>query len=140
VSETQQKTIVPMSETQRWSMGTAQWFLLNEKGKTKYPPVFHNSISSPYICGKEAFKKIQTDIENAKESIDIICWGFDPAMELDRTTNKWPRGKTWGELLSEAGMRGVTVRLLPWYSILGDYVQNNIVGNRYPLINEKKLS
>jgi phosphatidylserine/phosphatidylglycerophosphate/cardiolipin synthase-like enzyme len=67
-----------------------------------------------FICGEEGFASIAADIENAKESIDLCCWGFDPGMELIRADGLWPRGAMFGDLLIAAGERGVRVRLLVW--------------------------
>ncbi|MBB3222773.1 phospholipase D-like domain-containing protein [Pseudoduganella umbonata] len=96
---------------------TVQWLLENRnlKGKTTHP-ITHNNKLTMFICGKEGFQDIAKEIRNAKGSIDICCWGFDPGMELERTRNgTWPRGDTYGDLLVAAGRRGVRVRLLVWY-------------------------
>lgn len=58
------------------------------------------------ICGKDGFAAIARDIAAAKESIDLVCWGFDPGMELDRNGYNWPGEDTFGDLLIAAGRRG----------------------------------
>lgn len=57
--------------------------------------------------------------------MDLVCWGFDPGMETMRMTpttdpqvtgyGYWPRGTTYGDLLTEKAQQGVKVRLLLWY-------------------------
>lgn len=96
---------------------TSQWLLekRNLKGKATHP-ITHNNKLTMFICGKDGFEDIAKEIRKAESSIDICCWGFDPGMELERSRNgTWPRGDTYGDLLIEAGRRGVTVRLLVWY-------------------------
>jgi phosphatidylserine/phosphatidylglycerophosphate/cardiolipin synthase-like enzyme len=96
---------------------TAQWLLENRniKGKVTHP-ITHNNKLTMFICGEEGFADIAKEIRNAKESIDLCCWGFDPAMELVRSKQgTWPRGETYGDLLIAAGKRDVKVRLLVWF-------------------------
>lgn len=102
-----------IDERSRTATSTTQWFAEN---RHVTHPITHNNPLKVFICGEEGFASIATDIENAKESIDLVCWGFDPGMELRRGGSPtWPRGKTYGDLLIEAATRGVTVRLLVWY-------------------------
>ncbi|TWI60946.1 hypothetical protein IP91_04911 [Pseudoduganella lurida] len=96
---------------------TAQWLLENRniKGKVTHP-ITHNNKLTMFVCGEEGFADIAKEIRNAQKSIDLCCWGFDPAMELERgATGPWPRGETYGDLLIAAGRRGVQVRLLVWF-------------------------
>lgn len=102
-------------EVTRTATSTLQWFLEN-LNKTGTHHITHNNYLTFFICGKDAFADIAFQIQHAKSSIDICCWGFDPAMELvrdGRTT--WPRGDTYGDLLIAAARRDVRVRLLVWY-------------------------
>lgn len=95
---------------------TAQWLLENRniKGQVNHP-ISHNNKLTMFICGEEGFADIAQEIRNAKRSIDICCWGFDPGIELQRSDRcSWPRGETYGDLLIDAGRRGVRVRLLVW--------------------------
>lgn len=119
--KTQQKSRNPLSDASGTATGSVQWHLeTNEDAKT---PVYHYNNLSVYICGEESFEKIAEDIRTAQKSVDIVCWGFDPAMELIRgNRNEWPRGVTWGDLLRDAAegklnksKSKVQVRLLAWY-------------------------
>lgn len=116
-------------ETARTAHGSVQWFAenRNKKGGASHP-ITHNNKLQLFICGEEGFGDIAAQIANAKESIDLVCWGFDPGMELVRTGKNWPRGPTYGDLLIEAANRGVTVRLMIWFDHLGQYPQKNMPG------------
>jgi phosphatidylserine/phosphatidylglycerophosphate/cardiolipin synthase-like enzyme len=111
---------IHVSEEKRTSSSSSQWLL--EKQHATHPICDNNEVKV-FICGEEGFKDIAAQIEAAKESIDICCWGFDPAMELVRESGMWPRGPTYGDLLIAAGKRivgkradkHVAVRLLVWY-------------------------
>jgi phosphatidylserine/phosphatidylglycerophosphate/cardiolipin synthase-like enzyme len=95
---------------------TVQWLQenLNRQGAVTHP-ISHNNNLTFFICGAEGFNDIAEQIAKAVDTIDIIFWGFDPGIELQRTGNRWPRGDTYGDLLIAAGKRGVQVRLLVWY-------------------------
>lgn len=127
MSDTQTISCVPLSEASRKASGSAQWCL--EKAKDGKARVFHQNNLEVFICGELAFAQIAEDIRNAQRSIDIICWGFDPAMELTRKmATDWPRGETWGRLLEDAAKRGVEVRLLAWHDAVGSPMVNNMPG------------
>jgi phosphatidylserine/phosphatidylglycerophosphate/cardiolipin synthase-like enzyme len=106
----------------RKAMGTMQWFLENDVASH---PIHNNNDLRFLVCGEEGFNAIETDLRAATSTIDLVCWGFDPAMELSRmsaTTDlqftghrHWPRGTTFGDLLAEKGRQGIQVRLLLWY-------------------------
>jgi phosphatidylserine/phosphatidylglycerophosphate/cardiolipin synthase-like enzyme len=110
---------------------TAQWLLenLNRKGRVTHP-ITHNNQLTFFICGAAGFADIAAQIGQARDTIDIICWGFDPAMELLRAGSRWPRGATYGDLLIAAGKRGVRVRLLVWHepTAIGPANQHNMPG------------
>lgn len=95
---------------------TVQWLQenLNRHGAVTHP-ISHNNQLTFFICGEAGFKDIAQQIAAAVDTIDIICWGFDPGIELIRSGDRWPRGGTYGDLLIAAGKRGVQVRLLVWY-------------------------
>ena len=115
-----------IDEVARSARSTTQWFA--EKRHASHP-ITHNNKLKVFICGEEGFSDIQTQIESAKDSIDLICWGFDPGMELKRGAGlTWPRGKTYGDLLVEAAKRGVMVRLLVWYDIKLGMITKNMPG------------
>jgi phosphatidylserine/phosphatidylglycerophosphate/cardiolipin synthase-like enzyme len=120
---------VHIDEVSCTATSTVQWFLenRNKKGSATHP-ITHNNKLDLFICGQAAFAEIAKDIANAKESIDLVCWGFDPGMELVREGNIWPRGETYGDLLIAAGRRGVQVRILVWYSVAGSKLQKNMPG------------
>jgi phosphatidylserine/phosphatidylglycerophosphate/cardiolipin synthase-like enzyme len=99
----------------------------NKKGSATHP-ITHNNKLTVYICGQAGFAAIAKDIAEAKGSIDLVCWGFDPGMELVRNVITWPRGETYGDLLIAAARRGVCVRLLVWYNYGGSKVQKNMPG------------
>ncbi|MDY7546367.1 hypothetical protein RGU75_08980 [Glaciimonas sp. CA11.2] len=93
-----------------------QWLLENRNGVGRHPISVDNHLDF-YICASEAFPHIVKDINAAIKSIDLICWGFDPGMEVtDRNAKDWPRSTTYGDLLRERASSGVTVRLLVWFA------------------------
>ncbi|MGW8391179.1 phospholipase D-like domain-containing protein [Pseudoduganella sp. HUAS MS19] len=113
-------------ETNRTAHGSVQWFAenRNKKGAASHP-ITHNNQLKLFICGQEGFADIAAQISAAQESIDLVCWGFDPGMELVRTGKSWPRGPTYGDLLIAAAKRGVKVRLLIWHdSYVGGFAKN----------------
>jgi phospholipase D1/2 len=124
---TQNPVTVAIDEVGRSAKGSAQWFLEN-KGVSAPPPITHGNSLKFLICGQEGFASIAQDIANARETVELICWGFDPAMELVRNGNAWPRGQTYGELLEKTAQRGVKVRLLVWHNALASEFQNNMPG------------
>ncbi len=122
--ETQNPVDVAIDEVSRKASGSAQWFL--EGGG--YPPITRGNALEFMICGEEGFGSIANDLRAAQSTVDIVCWGFDPGMELERTGNDWRRGDTYGDLLESLARRGVTVRLLIWYNPIASAVQNNMPG------------
>ncbi|HJR29660.1 MAG TPA: phospholipase, partial [Pseudomonas sp.] len=69
----------------------------------------------PLVNGERAFSKVYDAIWNAKSSVEIICWGFQPSMYFKR-------GNTGslciGDLLIKKAHEGVQVRILCWYDTL----------------------
>lgn len=120
---------VHIDEASCSATGSLQWFAenKNKKGSATHP-ITHNNKLTLHICGKEGFAAIAKDIAQAQQSIDLVCWGFDPGMELVRNGYNWPRADTYGDLLIAAGKRGVQVRLLVWYSISGGKIQKHMPG------------
>jgi phosphatidylserine/phosphatidylglycerophosphate/cardiolipin synthase-like enzyme len=123
------KETTHIDEVTRTASASTQWLLekRNIKGAATHP-ITHNNQLRIFICGEEGFADIAREIANARESIDLICWGFDPGMELVRSGTTWPRGETYGDVLIAAGKRGVKVRLLVWYDPLGSASTSNLVG------------
>lgn len=125
-SDTHHKSTVPIAENTRTAISSVQYLL--EKAKDQHTPVFHANNLEVFICGESSFRKIAEDIKQAKTSVDIICWGFDPAMELTRSATSWPRGETWGGLLKDVaagkhnGGKPVQVRVLAWYGFIGSKI------------------
>jgi phosphatidylserine/phosphatidylglycerophosphate/cardiolipin synthase-like enzyme len=124
--KTQQKSVNPLSDASCSATGSLQWHL--ENNEDEKTPVFHYNNLSVYICGEDGFKRIAEDIRTAEKSIDIVCWGFDPAMELTRSAGPWKRGDTFGDLLRDAAegklesKKKIQVRLLAWYDALAVFI------------------
>jgi phosphatidylserine/phosphatidylglycerophosphate/cardiolipin synthase-like enzyme len=95
---------------------TPQWFL-SESRYSARPNVDIKLL----INGEAAFGAVDEAIEAATKSLEIISWGFDPSMRFKR-----PGGKRIGQLLADAGKRGVEVRVLIWKNALGAIKENNI--------------
>ena len=108
------------------------WFA---KSQNAYPPRPGNVVQ-PLINGERAFAAVYEAINNAKKTVDIISWGFDPSMRLLR-----PNGERLGELLKrKADCRDpkwgwrcgkepeVKIRTLIWKDAIGNLGENNIPG------------
>ncbi|ONN67314.1 phosphatidylserine/phosphatidylglycerophosphate/cardiolipin synthase family protein [Herbaspirillum sp. VT-16-41] len=110
---------VPIDLRKRSATATSQWLL--ERPEDSNSPIYHANQLEVLICGEEGFARILEDIRNARHSVEIICWGFDPAMELERKGHTWPRGTTWGDLLKDVAAgkynngKQVQVRVLCWH-------------------------
>ena len=128
-SKTHNPGVVHIDEQARRALVTVQWPI--ELNDATHPITANNALEF-LMCGAESFARIAQDIEAAQDSIDLVCWGFDPAMELERgeqdVSVSWPRGKTYGDVLRAAAMRGVKVRLLVWHGSVEGIVQNNMPG------------
>lgn len=119
-----------IDEVGRSATCTLQWLLeeCNEKGRATHP-ITHNNKLTLYICGQDGFSDIAARIGEAGSTIDLCCWGFDPGMELDRRGSEtWPRGRTFGDLLIDAGKRDVKVRLLVWHDSVAALFARNMPG------------
>jgi len=117
-----------IDENQRKADGSIPWLLENNHRGDSHPITPNNGLEV-LICGQESFERIAKDIEAAVHSVDLICWGFDPGMELVRSGRAWPRGQPYGSLLHAAAARGVKVRLLVWHEAgLASMKQNNMPG------------
>lgn len=126
--KTQNPNTVHIDEACRIADFTVQWRL--ECDDVTHPTTANNALKV-LNCGQDAFASIARDIETAVASIDLVCWGFDPGMELVRSIGEnagWPRGQPFGSLLHAAAGRGVKVRLLIWHDRLGSAKQNNMPG------------
>ena len=114
------------------------WWVRTSKHGT-YPPR-HACEIKPLICGEEVFKSIHDDLLEARHSVDIITWGFDPGMVLVRGARA-NDGVRYGDLLKQIATRKenpVTVRLLLWHDNAASYaIQKNnpgLYGARIPTI------
>jgi len=129
MSDTQHTSVVPIDENKRQCLTSAQWML--ESAKDRRTPIYHHNELALYICGEEAFTKVAEDLKGAKSTVEIICLGLDPAMELIRDKTVWPRGETWGSLLQDVAAgkynqnKPVRVRVLSWYGYLGTHLGTN---------------
>jgi phosphatidylserine/phosphatidylglycerophosphate/cardiolipin synthase-like enzyme len=102
------------------------WWI-REKKPVYWPR--HNCLLEPLICGERVFSKLKDDIENAKHSVNIITWGFDPGMHLVR--GKYGDGVKYGDLLKSVATRKppVKVNLLVWHDdLLSQSKMKNIPG------------
>jgi phosphatidylserine/phosphatidylglycerophosphate/cardiolipin synthase-like enzyme len=97
---------------------TLDWFA----NKGYYPPRA-GVLIEPLVNGQAAFSAVHEAIENAQQSVDIITWGFDPAMRFKR-----PGGLRAGELLAAKGGKGVKVRVLVWRNLLAALKENTTPG------------
>ncbi|PAX78396.1 phosphatidylserine/phosphatidylglycerophosphate/cardiolipin synthase family protein [Citrobacter sp. TSA-1] len=97
---------------------TPQWFISGD-----YSPL--QAGFAPLINGEHAFKALASAIEQAEHSINIITWGFQSSMYMTRGNN--PR--RLGDLLKEAAeRRNVKVRILVWFTQLGQLADPNFPG------------
>lgn len=124
---------LPLPLDTRRTQSSRQWFL--EAEEDARTPVFHHNRLSCFIGGEETFRHIAASIQRARTGIEIVCWGFDPAMELIRDqSHAWPRGETWASLLHGAAVgrwtdgRPVQVRILSWFDALGERAVANMPG------------
>ncbi|MPQ86498.1 hypothetical protein F0170_22470 [Pseudomonas sp. MAFF 730085] len=97
---------------------TMDWFA----AKAMYPPRAGIKII-PLINGDKAFGAVYEAIQSAHKSVEIISWGFDPAMRFK------PGGDRIGELLDVRGRHGVKTRVLIWKNPLANFVENTIIGD-----------
>ncbi|MFF7064550.1 phosphatidylserine/phosphatidylglycerophosphate/cardiolipin synthase family protein [Pseudomonas sp. NPDC008258] len=83
---------------------TAPWFV----GESQYHPV--PASYEPLVNGEETFRAVHLAMAQAKKSIDIICWGFQPSMFFIRDG----KAPSVGDLLLSKAREGVQVRILGW--------------------------
>ena len=120
----QQPIVVPIAlSCTRSATITLPWFVQ----KTEYNPA--QATFKPLVNGEEAFGAIYDAVLNAKSSVDIICWGFQPSMYFKRGS----RGASVpiGQLLAQLGADGIKVRLLCWQDDLhlAELSENEAPGN-----------
>lgn len=93
---------------------TSPWAL----NKSEYRP--QNAGFKLLINGEEAFGAVHRAIANAKKSVSIICWGFQPSMYFIRDGAH----PTIGQLLEERAENDVKVRVLCWELALANLPYN----------------
>ena len=96
---------------------TSQWFVDESE---------YDALECTYellICGEEAFGAVYEAIKNARTSVLIACWGFQPSMyfvkhgraqSLRSTVYGDDSCLAIGQLLEKKAHEGVKVRLLCW--------------------------
>ncbi|OQR26359.1 hypothetical protein BWR59_31635, partial [Pseudomonas sp. Bc-h] len=84
---------------------TTSWFVED----TEYPPT--HATFEPLVNGERTFGALYDDILAATQSIDIVCWGFQPSMYFKRDNAD---SLCIGELLLQKAGEGVKVRILCW--------------------------
>lgn len=99
------------------------WFAHNNNVLSQ--PRIGGNIVEPLVCGEETFSSVYDAIFNAKTSVDIISWGFDPAMRFKRND---PKALTLGELLKAKAQQGVEVRVLIWNNPIAQLGENSVIG------------
>lgn len=103
----QQPTVVPIAlSCNRSATITLPWFVQ----QTEYNPA--QATFKPLVNGEEAFGAIYDAMLEARSSVDIICWGFQPSMYFKRGSSN--ASVPIGQLLAQLGAGGIKVRLLCW--------------------------
>lgn len=105
-------------KTAKFATLTMDWFA----SKGIYPPRAGIEIT-PLINGERAFAEVHDAIQSAEKTVDIISWGFDPAMRFK------PGDDRIGELLDLCGRRGIKVRVLIWKNVLANLKENTVIGD-----------
>ncbi|WP_374440217.1 phospholipase D-like domain-containing protein [Pseudomonas panipatensis] len=109
------------------------WFV---KGSEYKPRV---ASYKPLINGEEAFRAVHEAIAQARKSVDIICWGFQPSMYFIRDGS----APCIGELLMEKAKdktNPVRVRMLGWefpFNAAGGGGEANLPGKRVLAIRDR---
>lgn len=128
--------------------GSLGWFLERE---FRYP-VRHGNLLTPYYSGQEAFTAVADSIQGAKKSVDMIMWGFDPAMPVRRSAaynmdhtvyeanlifsdktyqySVWRENDSIGKIILDALAQNpeLKVRLVIWYHPFSLRLMKNVVG------------
>ncbi|MEE4310119.1 phospholipase D-like domain-containing protein [Pseudomonas viridiflava] len=81
------------------------WFVQG----TEYCPT--DATFEPLVNGERAFGALYDSVMAAKNSIEMICWGFQPSMYFKRGGTS---SLTIGQLLALKAEEGVKVRILCW--------------------------
>ena len=117
------------------------WFLLDEDKEARNASE-SDAHSQPVpatfkalVNGEEAFGALYDKIANAKHSIDIAIWGFQPSMYFKRD------GKSLriGDLLIKKALEGVKVRVLVWSMWLDAQTRNPLSSDSANLGNRNAI-
>ncbi len=111
---------------------TPPWYVRD----TEYPPAM--ATYEPLINGEEAFRAVHLAIAQARESVDIICWGFQPSMYFIRDGIS----PCIGDLLVAKAREGVKVRILGWempFNSAGFADEANLPGKGMVSIGDRKM-
>ncbi|WP_233873545.1 phospholipase D-like domain-containing protein [Paraburkholderia adhaesiva] len=125
--KTQNPVDVAIAEAGRQAQGSVQW-LLEKKTCPDAPETTEGNDLKLFYCGQQGFDQLSSDLLDAKSSVDLICWGFDPGMELGRGSGPWPRGMRYGDVLEQLAKDGKKVRLLLWFHPRASRKQNSMPG------------
>ncbi|MCW9716029.1 phospholipase D-like domain-containing protein [Avibacterium sp. 21-594] len=92
--------------TERWFLDNAETYQNGDKSR----PV--DATFKALVNGETAFAEVYEAINNAKRSVDIAIWGFQPSMCFKRGSDD----KTYriGDLLIIKAYENVQIRLLVW--------------------------
>lgn len=112
------QALILRPKTSKSANVTMDWFAQ----KALYPPRAGIEIT-PLINGEQAFAAVHDAIQSAERSVEIISWGFDPAMRFK------PGADRIGELLDMRGRYGVKVRTLIWKNLLANLKENTVIGD-----------
>lgn len=120
--------VIPVTEAKLCATVNFNWFLedaekFDDGTRSQQVPATFKAL----VNGKETFEELHDRIANAKSSIDIAIWGFQPSMHLKRDG----KSPCIGDLLIEKALVGVKVRILVW-SLPGDVqtAQEANLGNK----------
>ncbi|VVQ23080.1 Cardiolipin synthase B [Pseudomonas fluorescens] len=132
---TQFECVVPIAlQHTNTATCTAPWYVCN----TEYHPV--GATYQALINGEEAFKAVYEAIAAAKQSVDIICWGFQPSMFFIRDGTAPSIGEL---LLAKARTKpGIKVRILGWempFNLAGVGGEANLPGKGSLRIADRAL-
>ena len=78
-------------------------------------PLPSGSTLEVLVNGEKAFGKVYEAINNAQNSVEIVCWGFQPSMYFVRGK----QGKNIGELLLQKAEEGKEIKIMCWQTPWG---------------------
>ena len=78
-------------------------------------PLPSDSTLEVLVNGEKAFGKVYEAINNAQNSVEIVCWGFQPSMYFIRGKQE----KNIGELLLQKAEEGKNIKIMCWQTPWG---------------------